>query len=449
MKLSQFFLKTHRDAPTDASLPSQQLMHRAGMIHKVAQGLYGWLPLGQRVLKKIETIIDDEMARSGAQRVDFPIIQPADIWYKSGRLKPDDSSYGPEMLKIVDRNQGELVVSPTGEELFTSIIAGMNMSYKDMPLNLYQIEKKYRDEERPRFGTLRTREFTMKDGYSFDTSEAASHVTYHRMFAAYQRIFHRMGVSAIPLEAPRGPVGGSLSHEFVIPTENGESDILFDARLLDPSQVPPESIYQSDTTLAQHFGAIGSLRGITADMLPEGQPAPEGLIAKRGIEVGHIFNLGTRYSQPLQAQFTDKTGKKEFAHMGCYGIGVSRLPAAIIETSHDKDGIIWSPSIAPFQVVLVNAAVKDETTTAIASQLYEMLQEKGVEVLFDDRDINTGIKLKDADLIGVPLQIRIGKREAAGNEVQIKVRSTGETFTVPVGDAVYALGQKLQPVPAL
>lgn len=449
MRLSRFFLKTHRDAPTDASLPSQQLMHRAGMIHKVAPGLYGWLPLGQRVLKKIEAIIDDEMARSGAQRVDFPIIQPADIWYKSGRLNPDDSSYGPEMLKIVDRNQGELVVSPTGEELFTSIAAAMNLSYKDMPLNLYQIEKKYRDEERPRFGTLRTREFTMKDGYSFDVSEQDSHITYHRMFAAYQRIFDRIGVPAIPLEAPRGPVGGSLSHEFVIPTENGESDILFDARLVEPDMILSASIYQSAIDLESHFNNVNSLHGITAEMLEEGAPVPEGLIAKRGIEVGHIFNLGTRYSQPLQAQFTDNTGKKQYAHMGCYGIGVSRLPAAIIETSHDKDGIIWSPSIAPFQVLLVNAAVRDEASTAIANQLYEMLQEKGFEVLLDDRDINTGIKLKDADLIGVPLQIRIGKREAAGNEVQIKVRSTGETFTVPVSDAVYTLGRKLSPAPAL
>lgn len=448
MRLSAYFLKTLKENSAEGGLPSQQLLHRAGMVRKAgAAGLFAWMPLGTRVLAKIEQIIDSEMEKAGALKVNFPVIQTAEPWYKSGRLKANDSSYGPEMLRLRDRNDSELLVSPTAEELFTVITSEMSLSHRDLPLNLYQVEKKFRDELRPRFGTLRSREFTMKDGYSFDSSEECSYTTYHKMFAAYQRIFDRIGVHAIPLEAPRGPVGGSLSHEFVIPTLNGESNILFDARLKDPALVPDADIYRDKESLKDHFHKVSSYRGITAEMLENGCPLPQDLISTSGIEVGHIFHLGTRYSDSLKAGFINNKGQRESVNMGCYGIGVSRLPAAIVEASHDQDGIIWSPTVAPFQAVVINAAVKDAASTDLADEIYAMLKAQGIDALYDDRAVNTGAKYSEMDLIGIPIQIRIGRREAENRQVQVKYRDTCETFEIPVADMTFAVHKKLNLAP--
>lgn len=445
MRLSSYFLKTMKENSVEEGLPSQKLMQRAGMVRKAgAPGLFAWMPLGVRVLSKIEQIIDQEMELAGAQKVNFPVIQSAEPWYQSGRLK-EDSGYGPEMLRFRDRNENEMLVSPTAEELFTTIISEMNLSHRDLPLNLYQVEKKFRDEMRPRFGTLRSREFTMKDGYSFDTTEEAAHVTYHKMFAAYQRIFKKLGVDAIPLEAPRGPVGGSLSHEFVIPTDNGESDILFDVRITQPDMIPDTSVYNDPESLNAHFNKVTSYRGITAEMLEDGAAFPEDLQQSRGIEVAHIFHLGTRYADPLNATYTNNQGKRESIHMGCYGIGVSRLPAAIIEQANDQFGMIWSPAIAPFQAVVINASTRDQSATALAEEIYENLKAQGVDVAYDDRDVNTGGKFAEMDLIGIPVQIRVGKREAEARQVQVKTRSNGEIFTISVPDVAFNVQKKLQP----
>lgn len=448
MRLSSYFLKTLKENSVEEGLSSQKLMHRTGMIRKAgAPGLFAWMPLGNRVLAKIEQIIDKEMELAGALKVNFPVIQTAQPWYNSGRLSTDKNSYGAEMLRFTDRNENEMLVSPTAEEMFTTIVSEMSLSHRDLPLNLYQVEKKFRDELRPRFGTLRSREFTMKDGYSFDTSEEAAHITYHKMFAAYQRIFDKIGVDVVPLEAPRGPVGGSLSHEFVIPTVNGESDILFDLEMTNPDMIPGPAIYSSKEALAEHFHRVTAFKGMTTEMLEEGVAPPKGLMKSRGIEVAHIFHLGTRYSEPLNAGYINNQGKREAVHMGCYGIGVSRLPAAIIEKSHDRHGIIWSPAIAPFQAVVINASTRDEGATALANEIFENLKAQGIDVAYDDRDVNTGGKFAEMDLIGIPVQIRVGKREAETREVQVKARSTGEVYTVSVPDVTYAVQKKLQLTP--
>lgn len=445
MKLSQFLLKTTKESPSEAPLPSQRLMLRSGMIRKAgAPGLFAWMPLGARVLAKIEKLIHKEMELAGAQRVDFPIIQSAEAWYKTGRLQVGDNSYGPEMLRMHDRNGTELLVSPTAEELFTSTIADMNLGQRDLPLNLYQVEKKFRDEVRPRFGTLRSREFTMKDGYSFDATAEDSLTSYHKMFAAYQRIFHKMGVLALPLEAPRGPVGGSLSHEFVIPATYGESDILFDPAMADVALIPSEKIYNNPLALATHFNKVSGLKGLTEEMLEKGQMVPAGFTKTRGIEVGHIFNLGTRYSEPLQATYKDKEGHVQPMHMGCYGIGVSRLPAALIEASHDADGIIWSPAIAPFEVAVVNTTPKDEAACRMAENIYNDLKDAGFDAAYDDRNVSTGHKFADMDLIGIPVQIRVGKRDVQTQTVEIKDRRTNERTTVPVTGYTEVVRQHLK-----
>lgn len=445
MRLSQFFLKTSKETPADATLPSQQLMLRSGMIRKTgAAGLFAWMPLGARVLSKIEQIINREMALAGAQRVDFPIIQSAAPWYKTGRLSLNEDSYGPEMLRMSDRNGAELLISPTAEELFTGIAGDLNLTHRDLPLNFYQVEKKFRDELRPRFGTLRSREFTMKDGYSFDASEKASHNSYHKMFAAYQRIFHTMGVVALPLEAPRGPVGGAFSHEFVIPAQHGESDILYDPAMADPALIPQASLYQQPIDLAAHFNKVSALKGLTAEMLQNGQAVPRNFVQTKGIEVGHIFNLGTRYSSPLNATFSDNTGKPQLMHMGCYGIGVSRLPAALIEASHDQNGIIWSPAVAPFEVAVINTSIRDEGACRLAEDIYNKLKAQGIDVAYDDRDVSAGTKFADMDLIGLPVQIRVGKRDTQSQTVEIKIRRTNERFTVPANEYTPIVQQHLK-----
>ena len=410
MKFSNYFIPTLKNNPSDAEIISHQLMIRAGMIKQASAGIYSWLPLGLKVLKKIEQIVREEQNKAGAVEMLMPTIQSADLWVKSGRYE----DYGKEMLRIKDRGGREMLYGPTNEELITDIFQSYVNSYKDLPINLYHIQWKFRDEIRPRFGVMRGREFLMKDNYSFDLSQEKAKDSYNKMFTAYIKTFLRMGLTPISLRAETGLIGGDLSHEFQILAKTGESILYYDKELekLDPAEIDPEK-------LQSYYAAVDDLHD--EKKCPINQ---EQLNISKGIEVGHIFYFGTKYSEKLGAYVQDNKGEKKAVHMGSYGIGISRLVGAIIESSHDAKGIIWPVAVAPFQVSLINLMPEDKNCKAISENLYTDLLSKNIEVLYDDRDCSIGKKLSDNDLIGIPYQIIIGKRDLKENLIEVKDRKS-------------------------
>ena len=560
MLASKLYAPTLREVPSDADVVSQQLMLRAGFMRKVANGLYSFLPLGWRSIKKIEAIIREEMDRSGAQEIMMPILQPAEIWKESGRW----NAYGAEMMRINDRHDVEYCLGPTHEEMITTLVKNEINSYRQLPVNLYQIQSKFRDERRPRYGLMRSREFIMKDGYSFDIDDVTADISYKNMYDAYSRIFTRCGLTFRPVEADSGAIGGSNTHEFMAIAEAGEADIIHcsacdyaanieigkpgimkqaeealkELEVVDtPHASPIEAVAEMlnlplEKTIKAVVYAIegkvilamvrgdhdvnevavqhavnGSVEpematpeqlekvGLTAGFIsPVGLKqtddfaivvdesvmetynvcggankadahyininpkrdfntedivvAPIRLITKddvcpechspleysKGIEVGQVFKLGTKYSESLQATYLDQNGRPNAMVMGCYGIGVSRTLAAAIEQYHDENGIIWPRAIAPFEVVIVPINAKDEALMSTSTSIYDILLNNKVDVLLDDRKDRAGVKFKDADLIGYPLRITVSKNTLESNEVEIRVRKTGEAINCPIDD---------------
>ncbi|HYH21483.1 MAG TPA: proline--tRNA ligase [Azospirillum sp.] len=435
MRLSAFFLPTLKETPTEAQIVSHRLMLRAGMIRQTSAGIYAWLPLGHRVLKKIEQIVREEQDAAGAQELLMPTIQSAELWRESGRY--DD--YGKEMLRITDRHDREMLFGPTNEEMITDIFRHFVKSYRQLPLNLYHIQWKFRDEIRPRFGVMRGREFLMKDAYSFDISPEAAKRSYQAMFLAYLRTFARLGLKAIPMRADTGPIGGDLSHEFIILAETGESGVFCHKDWLGLDVLADAPDYKDD--LQPFFDKYTSIYAATDEKHDDATcPVPaDQLESARGIEVGHIFNFGTKYSKAMNAAVAGPNGEPVFVEMGSYGIGVSRLVGAIIEASHDDNGIIWPDSVAPFKVGLVNLKPGDAETDRVCEELYFKLRGADVDVLYDDRDERPGVKFADMDLIGLPWQLVVGPRGLKNGVVELKRRATGEREELSADSALAKL----------
>ncbi len=446
MRLSRYFLPILRDDPKEAEIVSHRLMLRAGMIRQASAGIYSWLPLGFRVLKNIEQIVREEQNRAGAIEMLMPTIQSADLWRESGRY----DAYGPEMLRIQDRHERDMLYGPTNEEQITQIFRDAVKSYRDLPKNLYHIQWKFRDEIRPRFGVMRGREFLMKDAYSFDLSAEAARHSYHKMFIAYLRTFARMGLKAIPMRADTGPIGGDLSHEFIILARTGESEVYCHKDLIE-MEPPPETIdYDADLTpivegWTDKYAATSEMHDV-ARFDREVPKAKQ--VSARGIEVGHIFFFGTKYSNPMKCQVQGPDGSLVPIQGGSYGIGVSRLPAAIIEASHDEEGIIWPEPVAPFKVGLINIKTGDADTDKACETLYSGLQSAGIDVLYDDTSERAGAKFKTMDLIGLPWQVIVGPKGVAAGEVEVKKRATGERMTVSPEDVIKMLHKPVSTRPA-
>ena len=435
MRLSRYFLPILRETPKEAEIVSHRLMLRAGLIRQESAGIYAWLPLGLRVLNKINAIIREEQNRAGAVELLMPVIQSADLWRESGRY--DD--YGKEMLRIRDRHERDMLFGPTNEEMITEIFRASVRSYKDLPLNLYHIQWKFRDEVRPRFGVMRSREFLMKDAYSFDLDEAGARHSYNKMFTAYLRTFSRLGLRAIPMRADTGPIGGNLSHEFIILASTGESEVFCHKDFLDMDVPAVDVDFDDRATMQGVFDDWTSRYAATSEMHDAGafEALPEDKkVSARGIEVGHIFYFGTKYSEPMRAVVNGPDGKETPVQMGSYGIGPSRLVAALIEASHDENGIVWPEEIAPFRVGLANLKVGDAATDAACAQIYKALEAKGVDVLYDDRDERPGAKFATMDLIGLPHQIIVGPKGLADGKVEMKNRKTGARDMVSVDEAI-------------
>jgi prolyl-tRNA synthetase len=415
MRLSRYFLPLLKEDPAEAEIVSHRLMLRAGMIQQLSAGIYNWLPLGIAVLRKVERIVREEMDRAGAVEMLMPTIQPADLWIESGRY----DAYGPEMLRIRDRHERQMLYGPTNEENVTDIFRRHVRSYRQLPLNLYHIQWKFRDEIRPRFGVMRGREFLMKDAYSFDLDYDGAVRAYDNMFLAYLRTFKRMGLTAIPMQAESGPIGGNMSHEFQILARTGESEVFFD-RAFEEIDFSAEDL---------DVGRLKALYAATDDKHdPASCPVPAGrLRTGRGIEVGHIFYFGRKYSEPMGATVTGPDGEPVAVEMGSYGIGVSRLVGALIEANHDDKGIIWPEPVAPFRVGVVNLRTDDTACTALAEGAYRRLRAAGVETLLDDRDERAGAKFAGMELIGLPWQVTVGPRGARAGTVELKSRRTGAT----------------------
>jgi prolyl-tRNA synthetase len=439
MRLSRYFLPILRETPKEAEIVSHRLMLRAGMLRQEAAGIYAFLPLGFRVLKKIEQIVREEQDRAGAIELLMPTLQLADLWRESGRYE----AYGPEMLRVKDRHERELLYGPTNEDMITEIFRAYVRSYRDLPKVLYHIQWKFRDEQRPRFGVMRGREFLMKDAYSFDVDEAAARLSYNRMFVAYLRTFARMGLKAIPMRAETGPIGGDLSHEFIILAQTGESGIFCDKDILD-LPVPAEDVdYEGDLTpiirqWTTHYAATEDVHDAARF---EREVQPERRVNTRGIEVGQIFYFGTKYSVPMGAVVSGPDGSEKPIHGGSYGVGVSRLVAAIIEASHDDAGIIWPEAVAPFRVIILNLKQGADETDAACDQLHRDLIAAGVDVLYHDLDERPGSKFATADLIGIPWQIMVGPRGLAEGKVEVKKRADGSRESMTPAEAVARVGR--------
>jgi prolyl-tRNA synthetase len=424
MRLSRFFLPILRETSKEAEVVSHRLMLRAGMLRQEAAGIYAFLPLGLRVLKKINRIVREEQNRAGAIELLMPTIQPADLWRESGRY--DD--YGREMLRIKDRHDRDMLYGPTNEEMITSIFRAYVRSYKDLPLNLYHIQWKFRDEVRPRFGLMRGREFLMKDAYSFDVDQAGSRHSYNKMFVAYLRTFARMGLKSIPMVAETGPIGGNLSHEFIILAHTGESEVFCHRDYLD-FPVPSEEIDFDDVaglqSIVDKWTSLYAATSEKHDPAAFAQIPTEKRVSARGIEVGHIFYFGTKYSEPMKAVVSGPDGVERPVHMGSYGIGPSRLVAAIIEAFHDDAGIKWPEVVAPFHVMILNLKQGDAAIDAACETLYRDLAAKGIDVLYHDLDERPGSKFATADLIGVPWQVIVGPKGLAAGAFEVKRRADG------------------------
>ena len=431
MRLSQYFLPLLKETPKEAQIASHRLMLRAGMIQQSSAGIYSWLPLGKKVLDKIANIVREEQNRAGALEIMMPTIQPAELWQESGRY--DD--YGAEMLRIRDRHDRDMLYGPTNEEQVTDIFRAHVRSYKALPLNLYHIQWKFRDEVRPRFGIMRGREFLMKDAYSFDTDAQGARAAYNRMFVSYLKTFARMGLTAIPMEADTGPIGGDMSHEFIILAETGESGVYFHKDWLNADLVTQVNYDEDLQPVIDRFTSLYARADEMHD--PDQCPVPaDELMSLRGIEVGHIFYFGEKYSAAMGASVAGPDGSNKPVHMGSYGIGVSRLVGGIIEASHDEKGIIWPRAVAPFDVAVVNLKVGDDTCMTCADDLYARLQAAGADPIYDDRDDRPGAKLAAMDLIGIPWQIIIGPRGMDNGVVEVKNRRTGEAVEVSPDSAL-------------
>lgn len=424
MRLTKYFLPTLKEAPREAEIASHRLMLRAGMIKQQSAGIYSWLPLGLKVMRKVEQIVREEQNRAGAVEVLMPTIQSADLWRESGRY--DD--YGREMLRIEDRHERDMLFGPTNEEMITDIFRSYVKSYKDLPLNLYHIQWKFRDEVRPRFGVMRGREFLMKDAYSFDLDEAASRASYYRMFVSYLRTFDRLGVTAIPMRADTGPIGGDLSHEFLILADTGESEVFCHSDMLKRNVPGADVDYSDDALIAGIVDEWTTGYARTDEMHDEklwANVTESERMQARGIEVGHIFHFGTKYSEPMGAKVTGPDGKEVPVQMGSYGIGPSRVVAALIEAGHDDDGIIWPYAAAPFDVGLINLRQGDDATDGACSSLYSELTKGGFDVLYDDTDNRAGGKFALADLVGLPWQLIVGPRGLKEGKIELKNRASG------------------------
>ncbi|MGB6537187.1 MAG: proline--tRNA ligase [Xanthobacteraceae bacterium] len=424
MRLSRFFLPILRETPKEAEIVSHRLMLRAGMIRQEAAGIYSFLPLGLRVLAKVCRIVREEQDRAGAIEMLMPTIQSADLWRESGRYE----AYGKEMLRIKDRHERDMLYGPTNEEMITAIFRSYVRSYKDLPLNLYHIQWKFRDEVRPRFGLMRGREFLMKDAYSFDSDFTGAKHSYNRMFVAYLRTFARMGLRSIPMVAESGPIGGNLSHEFIILADTGESEVFCHRDYLGFEVPGPDVDFANAAVLQEAVDHWTALYAATADKHEQAAydclPDDKRLSA-RGIEVGHIFHFGTKYSAPMKAVVAGADGVERPVHMGSYGIGPSRLVAAIIEAFHDDAGIKWPESVAPFQVVILNLKQGGADTDRACEQLYAAFAAAGIEALYHDLDERPGAKFATADLIGIPWQILVGPRGLAEGKIEVKRRADG------------------------
>ncbi len=427
MLLSRYLLPVMKETPADAQIVSHQLMLRAGLVRQTAAGIYAWLPLGLRVLDRIADIVRREQDRAGAVEMLMPTIQSAELWRQSGRY----DAYGPEMLRFADRSGREMLYGPTNEEMITSIFRDCVRSYRDLPRTLYHIQWKFRDEVRPRFGVMRGREFLMKDAYSFDMDEEGGRASYDAQFTAYLRTFAALGLRAVPVRAPTGPIGGDLSHEFHILADTGESEVFYDAALDDVDLADPD--------------APAKLRGLYAMEAEEHEkvtdcPVPaERLAKRRGIEVGHIFFFGTKYSAAMGMQVQAKDGSLVTPLMGSYGVGVSRLMGAIIEANHDANGIIWPEAVAPFDIGLINLRPDDVACAAAAHDLQAKLEAAGRSVLHDDRDARGGEKFATMDLIGLPWTVTIGPKGVAAGTVEVKRRATGEKQEVSIESVLAGL----------
>ena len=422
MYLSRFLMPTLKENPAEAHIVSHRYMMRSGMIRQSSAGIYSWLPLGLRVLKKIEQIVREEQNFAGCQELLMPTIQPATIWRESGRYE----DYGKEMLRITDRHEREMLYGPTNEELITEIFRGSVRTYKDLPKLLYHIQWKFRDEVRPRFGVMRGREFLMKDTYSFDLNFDGAKKTYNKMFVAYLRTFARMGLRAIPMAADSGPIGGDMSHEFLILADTGESEVFCHKDILS-FDLPKDNIdYNEDfqpivDKWTELYAATDEKHNLSQDSLLAGD-----LVSARGIEVGHIFYFGTKYSKAMNALISSPSGQEIPVEMGSYGIGISRLVAGIIEASHDDDGIIWPESVAPFDIGIINLSSGNESCDSACEDLYFRLGNAGLDVLYDERDERAGVKFANMDLIGLPWQIIAGPRGIKNGVIELKNRATGE-----------------------
>ena len=422
MRLSRYFLPLLKETPSDATIASHRYMLRAGMIRQNSAGIYTWLPLGHKVLKKIEQIVREEQNKAGAIEMLMPTIQSADLWRETGRY----DAYGPEMLRITDRHDREMLYGPTNEDMITDVFRSYVRSYKDLPKMLYHIQWKFRDERRPRFGVMRGREFLMKDTYSFDLTEEDAVLSYNKMFTAYLNTFARLGIKAVPMKADTGPIGGDLSHEFVILAESGESEV-FCHRDLVEMEAPGDVDFDGD--LSHIFEERTSLYAATEEMHDADEFAKipkDKQLSARGIEVGHIFYFGDKYSGPMKAQVMDSTGKPQTIMMGSYGIGVSRLVGGIIEASHDENGIIWPKSVTPFGAGVLNLKPGHEEADKVSESIYNSLLEADVDPLLDDEKGSIGVKFSRMDLIGLPYQIAVGPRGLKDGLVEVKDRATGE-----------------------
>ncbi|MGD9806021.1 MAG: proline--tRNA ligase [Hyphomicrobiaceae bacterium] len=438
MRLSRYFLPVLKETPKEAEIVSHQLMLRAGLIRQESAGIYAWLPLGLRVLNKVNQIIREEQNRSGAIELLMPTIQSADLWRESGRY----DAYGKEMLRIQDRHEREMLFGPTNEEMITEIFRTYAKSYRDLPLNLYHIQWKFRDEVRPRFGVMRSREFLMKDAYSFDLTKEDARHAYNKMFVAYLRTFARFGLKSIPMRADTGPIGGDLSHEFIILADTGESEVFCHKDYLSFAVPPADTNFDDVGGVQATVDRWTSLYAATSEMHDKatyGSLSSDAQVSARGIEVGHIFYFGTKYSEPMRAVVQGADGKPVTVHMGSYGIGPTRVVAAIIEASHDKNGIVWPVSVAPFEVALVNLKPGDADTDRVVDELERGLEAAGIEVLVDDSDDRPGAKFATMDLIGCPYQLIVGPKGVKAGEVEIKTRRDGARRTLAPGAALTAL----------
>ncbi len=445
MRLSRYFLPVLKEEPKEAQIVSHRLMLRSGMIRQQAAGIYSWLPLGNKILKRIEQIVHEEQQRAGHIPLLMPTLQPADLWRESGRY----DAYGEEMLRITDRNKREMLYGPTNEEMITDIFRSYVSSYKSLPLTLYHIQWKFRDEMRPRFGVMRGREFLMKDGYNFDlTKEDALHA-YNRHLVSYLRTYERMGLQAIPMRADGGPIGGDYTHEFLVLAETGESEVFYDSEITDLKfgnrQIDYDSVEQCE----------GVLQEFTSRYARTDETHDEGIFAEvpedrrrsaRGIEVGQIFYFGTKYSEAMGANVVNDKGERVPVHMGSHGIGVSRLLGAIIEANHDDKGIIWPEGVTPFHVGIVNLKQGDASTDSASEALYTELKAAGLDPLYDDRDERAGAKFATMDLIGLPWRITVGPRGLAENKVELTNRRSGESVEMSPAEAVQRLKAVYQPV---